>query len=322
MTSFSLPIKLSSQVQKALAEGRAILALESTVLTHGLPYPQNFEVLHRLEQLCTECGAVPATIIILDGIAHIGMEERDCDSLRNKMQTAAPLYKFGRRDLPLALVKGYSGGTTVSATMLLAHKAGIKVFATGGIGGVHRAWSQTLDISNDLKALSEIPVIVVSAGCKAILDIPATLEYLESSGVIVLGWQTDDFPAFYSRSSGLAIDRIDSAAEVAAIYSAMLALDGKPSGILVANPLPLESEIPQKQISGQIDEAVEAADKQGINGKALTPFLLAYLSESTAGKSVIANLSLLENNVRVGAEIAKTIECQTDSEINFPKGVI
>lgn len=186
-TSRLLPIKLSKKVEQALVEGRAVLALESTVLTHGLPYPNNFEVLSILEELSRDSGAEPATIIVLDGVAHIGMDTDNINRLADIMQKGSELLKFGRREIPTALCKGLSGGTTVSATMLLAHYAGIKVFATGGIGGVHRGWENTLDISSDLKALSEIPVIVVSAGCKAILDIAATMEYLESSGVPVLG---------------------------------------------------------------------------------------------------------------------------------------
>jgi len=284
-----------------------VLAMESTVLTHGLPYPRNFEVLSELEQLCKDCGAEPATIIILDGVAHIGMEDADISNLKEKMHNHAELHKFGRRELPTAMVKGLSGGTTVSATMLLAYHAGIKVFATGGIGGVHRGWENTLDISSDLKALSQIPVIVVSAGCKAILDIPATMEYMESLGVSILGWQTSDFPAFYSRSSGISIDRVDNATELADIYRSMIALDPQPSGILLANPVPREDEIPCTVIAAHIDNAIASAKQKGIHGKELTPYLLAYLSESTKGVSVTTNLSLLMNNVKVGAIVAKEL---------------
>ena len=306
-TSRLLPIKLSKKVEHALAEGRAVLALESTVLTHGLPYPKNFEVLSILEELSKEHGAEPATIIVLDGVAHIGMDTYNISCLADKMQMGSELLKFGRREVPTALCKGLSGGTTVSATMLLAHYAGIKVFATGGIGGVHRGWESTMDISSDLKALSEIPVIVVSAGCKAILDIDATLEYLESSGVPVLGWQTNDFPAFYSATSGLKIDSVDSASQLAAIYNTMLELDNKPSGILLANPVPLADEIPAEVINAHIEKAIAAAADKGIKGKELTPFLLSYLSQSTKGESVKTNLSLLKNNVRIGALIAREL---------------
>lgn len=308
MKSMHLPIKLSRQVQEAISTGRAVLAMESTVLTHGLPYPQNFEVLGQMEQLCRDCGAEPATIIVLDGQALIGMEAADISNLEQKMKNADPLHKFGRRELPLALVQGLSGGTTVSATMLLAHHVGIKVFATGGIGGVHRGWNNSLDISNDLKALAEIPVIVVSAGCKAILDIPATLEYLESSGVPVLGWHTNDFPAFYSSTSGIKIDAVNSASELAGIYNTMLRLDPYPSGIILANPVPSEFEIPASEIASYIEEAISAAGAENIHGKALTPFLLAYLAKSTTGRSVSTNLELLKNNVRIGAEIARELK--------------
>lgn len=306
-TSRLLPIKLSKKVEQALVEGRAVLALESTVLTHGLPYPNNFEVLSILEELSRDSGAEPATIIVLDGVAHIGMDTDNINRLADIMQKGSELLKFGRREIPTALCKGLSGGTTVSATMLLAHYAGIKVFATGGIGGVHRGWENTLDISSDLKALSEIPVIVVSAGCKAILDIAATMEYLESSGVPVLGWQTNSFPAFYSVSSGISIDRVDSAAQLAAIYKAMMAVDSKPSGILLANPVPEQDEIPSSSINTHIEKAIATAADKGIKGKELTPFLLSYLSQSTKGESVKTNLSLLKNNVRIGALIAREL---------------
>lgn len=307
ITSRLLPIKLSKKVEQALVEGRAVLALESTVLTHGLPYPNNFEVLSILEELSRDSGAEPATIIVLDGVAHIGMDTDNINRLADIMQKGSELLKFGRREIPTALCKGLSGGTTVSATMLLAHYAGIKVFATGGIGGVHRGWENTLDISSDLKALSEIPVIVVSAGCKAILDIAATMEYLESSGVPVLGWQTNSFPAFYSVSSGISIDRVDSAAQLAAIYKAMMAVDSKPSGILLANPVPEQDEIPSSLINTHIEKAIATAADKGIKGKELTPFLLSYLSQSTKGESVKTNLSLLKNNVRIGALIAREL---------------
>jgi len=215
-----IPIKFSKRVENALLERRAVLALESTVLTHGLPIPRNFEVLSLLEGLCLDSGVEPATIIVLDGVAHVGLDDVDIVRLKAKLESGTEVQKLGRRDLSLAFAAGKSGGTTVSATMLLAYAAGIKVFATGGIGGVHRAWNHTLDISNDLITLAEIPVIVVSAGCKAILDLAATLEYLETNGVPVLGWKTTDFPAFYSCESGLCIDSVNTAAEIAAIYKA------------------------------------------------------------------------------------------------------
>jgi len=303
-----LPLKLSKRVEEALKEHRAVLALESTVLTHGLPIPQNFEVLRNLEEMSLAYGAEPATIIVLDGVAHIGLDEADILVLKTKLESGAEVLKLGRRDLPLAFSTGKSGGTTVSATMLLAYAAGIKVFATGGVGGVHRGWNNTLDISNDLLTLAEIPVIVVSAGCKAILDIPATLEYLETSGVPVLGWQTNNFPAFYSCESGYTIDRIDTAQALAAVYRTQQILDPILKGIILANPVPKDKEIPAEVINTHIDAANAEARNKGISGKALTPFLLAYLAKSTAGKSVETNLALLQNNVMVGAQIAQELK--------------
>jgi len=302
-----LPLRLSPQVEKALTERRAVLALESTVLTHGLPIPRNFEVLEVLERTARENGAEPATIIVLDGVLHVGMSDAEKENLRVKLLNKQPVSKLGRRDLPLAVVKGISGGTTVSATMLLAYLAGIKVFATGGIGGVHRGWESTLDISNDLPTLAEIPVIVVSAGCKAILDIPATLEYLETSGVPVLGWQTNDFPAFYSTTSGNKIDRIDLPSQATATYNNMLAFDPAPKGMLIANPVPLKDQIPASEINSHIEAAIQEAEKLELGGKELTPFLLSYLAQSTAGRSVETNLALLINNVIVGAQIAREL---------------
>ncbi len=306
-TSKLIPLKVSSKVSKAMVDGGAVLALESTVLTHGLPYPRNFEVLSTLENLCRQHGAEPATIIVLDGVAHIGMDEDDIQNLKDKIQSGLPIAKLGRREIPMALSTGISGGTTVSATMLLAHFAGIKVFSTGGIGGVHRAWEKGLDISSDLKALSQIPVVVVSAGCKAILDIPATLEYLETLGVPVLGWQTNDFPAFYSRGTGLTIDKLTDAKQLAEAYQKMVELDPYPSGILIANPIPQEDEIPAEVIGEYIDVAIKEVNTRGIKGKELTPFLLSALAESTAGLSVKSNLALLRNNVIVGAQLAREL---------------
>ncbi len=302
-----LPLRYSERVAKALQQSRAVLALESTVLTHGLPSPQNFQVLELLEQTARENGAEPATIIVLDGKLHIGLDEADKDLLRSKMDKQNTILKLGRRDLPLAVTQSQSGGTTVSATMLLAYKAGIKVFATGGIGGVHRDWACSLDISNDLLTLAEIPVIVVSAGCKAILDIPATLEYLETLGVPVLGWQTREFPAFYSVESGSRIDQVENASQVADFYHNMHDLDPFPRGILIANPVPASAEIPASEIETHISAATSAAKEQKIGGKQLTPFLLSYLAKSTKGRSVETNLALLKNNVIIGAQIAREL---------------
>jgi pseudouridine-5'-phosphate glycosidase len=299
-----LPLKVSSKVQSALSESRAILAMESTVITHGLPYPQSFAVLSETEDLAELHGATPATICILDGVIHIGLDHQDREILMRKIEGAEIIYKVSQRDIPMILAERASGGTTVSATMALAHHAGINVFATGGIGGVHRLWQDYLDISLDIKALSEIPMIVVSAGCKAILDIPATLEHLESSGVTVYGWQSDDFPAFYSRNSGCKISAVNSLRSIAEAFRMSQELSS--GAFLIANPIPEEDEIPASKIEPYIQSGMQAA--AGIRGKDLTPFLLSYLAEATKGRTVDANLALLRNNVMLGAKIAKELE--------------
>ncbi len=307
----SLPIQYSELVAHAISNNLPIVALESTVITHGLPYPQNIELMQSMEQTIISKKAVPATIILINGTIHIGVGEQQIMQLKSMFEQQNPFTKLSLRDLPLALAQKLSGGTTVSATMYLAHLAGIKVFATGGIGGVHRDWSLSLDISTDLIALSRIPVIVVSAGCKAILDIQNTMEQLESLSVPVYGWQTSDFPAFYSRSSGNAIPRLDSISEIAASYQAMIALaqatETTAPGILIANPIDIQDEIPSDIIEPYILAGISAAKAQGIHGKELTPFLLSYLAESTQGRSVTANLSLLLNNASLAADIATAL---------------
>ena len=303
-----LILHLSPRIKRAFDKRKPILAMESTVLTHGLPYPKNLDILKTLEELCQELDVEPATIIVLDGKIHIGMTEVEKEILQCKLESGEEVGKFNLRDIPYAVAQEKSGGTTVSATMLLAYKAGIKVFATGGIGGVHKFWNETLDISSDLKALAEIPIIVVSAGCKAILDIPATLEVLESYSVPVLGWKTDEFPAFYSRISGKKLDRIENAKDVVKIYQAMLKLYLYPTGILVANPVPEKDEIPFEVINKHISDAIAAAKAKNISGKELTPFLLANLAEKTKGQSVQSNLALLKNNIIIGAQIAKELQ--------------
>ena len=307
----SLPIQYSTPVKEALENNLPLVALESTVITHGLPYPQNIDLMKSMEQEIVTRNAIPATIILLDGTIHIGIGEHEIDFLKEMFEQHSAFTKLSMRDLPLAIAQKLSGGTTVSATMYLAHLAGIKVFATGGIGGVHRDWNLNLDISTDLIALSKIPVIVVSAGCKAILDINNTMEQLESLSVPVYGWQTSDFPAFYSRSSGNTIPRIDLIAEIAECYKAHFALsqatNTEAAGFLIANPIDPQDEIPAAEIEPCIVEGINAAKAQGIHGKNLTPFLLSYLAESTAGRSVTANLSLLRNNARLAADIAVAI---------------
>lgn len=298
-------LALSPAVSSALAKGRPVVALESTVLTHGLPWPQNLAVLRSLEEILVNAGVTPATIIVLNGTARVGVDEELIDKITPLLKRPGSFLKLGARDLPLAFSLGHSGGTTVSATMKLAALAGIRIFATGGIGGVHRGWDKTLDVSSDLTALASFPVTVVSAGCKAILDVPATLEYLETLAVPVLGWRTDSFPLFYTAQSDLRIDRIDSAEEFARLWKVHLDLGGQ--GLLIANPIPAADSIPALRMESFINQALAAAGVQGIAGKALTPFLLDFLAQATKGDSVDANLALLKNNAKVAAELAKAI---------------
>lgn len=297
----------------------ATVALESTVISHGLPYPQNLETALRLEAIVREQGAMPATIGILAGKIVVGLSRAEIAHLA----TAADVRKVSRRDLPVAVARELDGATTVATTAWAAHQAGIQVFATGGIGGVHRTGGRhqesgvrsqgsevptsnffATDISADLPELAQTPIIVVCAGAKAILDLPATLEWLETHGVTVVGYGTDRFPAFYNRSSGLPVDvRADTPEEVAALFWAQRTL-GLPGGLLVAVPIPAEYELPADQMEPAIAQALAEADEQGVKGKALTPFLLARVSALTGEASLRANLALLENNARVGAEIA------------------
>jgi pseudouridine-5'-phosphate glycosidase len=277
----------------------SIVALESTVITHGLPRPQNLVLARDMERIVRENGSMPATIAILDGKIHIGLTDVELERLANEENVR----KISRRDFATAILKKECGGTTVAGTMFAAHRAGIKVFATGGIGGVHEV--EALDISTDLQALSDTPMLVVCAGAKAILDLPATLEYLETMAVPVIGYGTDEFPAFYSRQSGLSVSaRLDSPQEVVAFAETHWGL-GMDSAILVCQPLSPEEEIPQERIDGAIQQARQEAHTQGIHGQPLTPFLLARLSELTGGESLKANLKLLKNNAKLAAQIAQ-----------------
>lgn len=302
--SEGLPLKLSPEVECALSERRAVVALESTVITHGLPKPLNWEVLEHLQQVIAEEGCTAATIIVHQGIAHIGIDEKLKEELQN---TDIPFNKLSLRDLPLAFARKDSGGTTVSATMGLAHKAGIEVFATGGIGGVHRFWQDSWDVSMDLIALSRIPVIVVSAGCKAILDVEATLEMLESFGVPVVGWQADTFPLFYTPESEYPISRCDDLDLLAQSWRAHQVLRDNGCGMLVANPIPKEYGILSSQIEPYINQAIAETKHDGIKGKELTPFLLDLLAQITKGESVKANIALLEHNARLAADLANKV---------------
>ncbi len=296
-------LRIRSEVAEALREGRPVVALESTIIAHGLPRPRNVEAALEAERIVREEGAVPATMGILGGKLCVGLEEGEI----RRLGGPRPVLKASRRDLGAALALGLDGATTVSATMIAAHRAGITVFATGGIGGVHRGVEETLDVSADLRELSRTPVIVVSAGAKAILDLPRTLEFLETEGVPVIGYGTDEFPAFYSRSSGLKAGlRADSPGEIARIWRAHRAL-GLEQGLLVANPIPAAAEIPAAEIEGMIAQALPEMAARGIRGKGVTPFLLGRLLELSAGRSLEANLALLAGNVRLAARVAGSL---------------
>ena len=288
---------IAPEVRIALDLGAPIVALESTVITHGLPRPQNLELARDMEKQVRAFGAIPATIALLDGQIRIGLSDEELVQLSDADTTL----KVSHRDFATAIVKKANGGTTVAGTMFAANMAGIKVFATGGIGGVHK--ESSFDISTDLRSLAEIPTIVVCAGAKAILDLPATLEYLETMGVPVVGYQTDEFPAFYSRESGLNVSvRLDSAKEIAEFTRAHWNL-GMKGGILVTNPIPEADAISAAKMEPIIAKASAEAIEQGIHGQKLTPFLLGRISELTKGKSLKANLALLLNNARLAAEI-------------------
>lgn len=294
--------QLSPEIQRALNMGAPIVALESTVITHGLPRPQNLQLARDMENQVREQGAIPATVALLDGKIRIGLADEEL--VRLSENDAA--LKVSHRDFATAIVKKADGGTTVAGTMFAANMAGIKVFATGGIGGVHK--ESPSDISTDLRALAGIPTIVVCAGAKAILDLPVTLEYLETMGVPVVGYQTDEFPAFYSRESGLKVSvRLDSPKEIAEFAKAHWDL-GMRSGILVTNPIPEAEAIPKSKMEPIIAKASVEAMEQEIHGQALTPFLLGRIGELTKGKSMKANLALLLNNARLAAQVAKEMQ--------------
>jgi pseudouridylate synthase len=283
----------------------SLLALESTVIAHGLPYPANLEIARELEAVARAHGAAPRTIALIGGEIRVGLND---DELQH-LATAHDVLKLSRRDIAAAVVGKRDGATTVSATMFLAHRAGIRVFATGGIGGVHRAapGQATWDVSADLLELAATPVAVVCAGAKAILDLPATIEFLETHSVPVLGYQTDEFPAFYSRSSGLRVSaRVDSVIEAAHVIRTHWRL-GNPGGVLVTVPIPKEDETPREAIEPFIVQALHEAEAQGVTGSAATPFLLKRLNELTQGGSVRTNMALLKNNVAVAAEIAQAL---------------
>lgn len=293
-------LSISPAVKKALDAGQPVVALESTIITHGMPYPQNLEMAENVEAVIEKHGAVPATIAIMDGKFKVGVTAKDLERLA---QTGGKAAKASRRDVAALLASGEIAGTTVATTMMAAEAAGIQVFATGGIGGVHRGAETTFDISADLDELGRTQVAVVCAGAKSILDIPKTLEVLESKGVPVLGFQTADFPAFWARQSGGKVDhRVESGKDAAKVIALQFALGL--GGVLVANPIPESAALDKDMIEGRINEAIKGAEKEGVSRKDLTPFLLKRIFELTDGKSLVANIALVENNARVAAEIA------------------
>ena len=291
-------LSLSPEVAKALEEGKPVVALESTLISHGMPYPQNVETALRVEQTIRDNGAVPATIAIIGGKMKAGCTHEEIEYLGKKGQA---VIKASRRDLPVLLARGEDGATTVTTTMIIASLAGIKVFATGGIGGVHRGAQQTFDISADLEELAQTQVMVICAGAKSILDLGLTLEYLETKGVPVIGYGTDELPAFYTRHSGFGVDyRIDTPEELAAAFQAKIAC-GLKGGMLVTNPIPEEYSMDADVINAAIEKALSEADKKGVHGKQCTPFLLAKVKDLTGGDSLAANIQLVLNNARLAA---------------------
>ncbi len=296
-------LDIAPQVAGALKTGAPVVALELTIVTHGMPFPQNMEMAREVEAIIHAGGAVPATIAVMDGRLKIGLDEAGLEQLAQ----ASNAMKLSRADLAFALATGRPGGTTVAATMMAASLAGIEVFATGGIGGVHRGAETSFDISADLREFSRSAVITVCAGAKAILDMAKTLEVLETEGVPVVGFGTDEFPAFWSRTSGLKAPlRLDDAASVARFWATRKAL-GQGGGMLVANPVPAADEIPAGQIARHIEEALAGAAREGIGGKAVTPYLLSKMLELTGGRSLATNIALVKNNAAVAASIAVAI---------------
>jgi pseudouridine-5'-phosphate glycosidase len=297
-------LQLAPEVTEAKAQGRPIVALESTIISHGMPYPQNVETAREVETLIREEGAVPATIAIFDGRIHVGLTAKELEQLGTAKQVA----KVSRRDLPHVLAAGTIGATTVAATMIAAHLAGIQVFVTGGIGGVHRGAETSFDISADLMELAQTPVAVVCAGAKSILDLGLTLEYLETHGVPVIGYQTDRFPAFFTRDSGFPVDfRLDTPAAVAKLLATQWSL-GYPGGVVVANPIPEGSAMGKVEIDAIIERALSEANREGVTGKRVTPFLLDRIKQLTGGRSLVANIALVKHNAVVGAQVAVALQ--------------
>lgn len=294
-------LEISPEVALALKEGRPVVALESTIISHGMPYPENVKTALAVEKIIRDNGATPATIAIIGGKLKAGLTEEEISYLGKK---GTAVIKASRRDLPVLLAKGEDGATTVTTTMMIASMAGIRVFATGGIGGVHRGAERTMDISADLEELATTQVLVVCAGAKSILDLGLTLEYLETNGVTVVGYRTEELPAFYTRRSGFGVDyRLDTPREIAEAFHVKEEL-GLRGGMLVTNPIPEEYSMDPSVINNAIDTAIKDAERQGVKGKETTPFLLAEVKELTGGDSLESNIELVYNNARLGAHIA------------------
>lgn len=294
-------LDIAPEVQEALNTGKPVVALESTIISHGMPYPKNVETALLVEQTIRENGAVPATIAVIGGRLKAGLSKEEIEYLG---KTGRGVAKASRRDLPALVARGMDGATTVTTTMIIAHMAGIKVFATGGIGGVHRGAETTMDISADLEELAQTPVMVVCAGAKSILDLGLTLEYLETKGVPVIGFGTDELPAFYTRKSGFGVDyRVDTPEELAEFFRAQRALNYR-GGMLVTNPIPEEYAMEKDVIDTAISEALRQCSEQGIKGKETTPFLLAKVAELTGGDSLESNIRLVLNNAKIAAQTA------------------
>ena len=294
------PVVLSDAVADALAHGRPVVALESTIISHGFPRPRNLDAARQFEAVLVDAGVTPATIALVDGVPHVGLD----DTQLRRIAEDPGVVKVSSRDLAVAIVQKTTGATTVAATALLAHLAGIRVFSTGGLGGVHRGAAQSFDESADLAMLSRLPITVVSAGVKSILDIHATLERLETLGVTVLGYRTSRYPAFYLTDSGYDIDwRVESAAEIAEVMATQDAL-GQDRAVLVANPLPVDEQLDPALHDRVLTDALAEADRRGVTGKDVTPFLLAYLQEHTHGASLEVNIAIAVNNIALGGRIA------------------
>ena len=297
-------LDVAPEVAKAIAEGQPVVALESTIISHGMPYPQNVETALAVEGIIRENGAVPATIAVIGGRLKAGCTKEEIEYLGKAGTSVA---KASRRDLAVLCARGQDGATTVTTTMIIAHMAGIRIFATGGIGGVHRGAETTMDISADLEELSHTPVMVVCAGAKSILDLGLTLEYLETHGVPVMGYGTEELPAFYTRHSGFKVDyRVDSPEELARIFSVQQEL-GFEGGMLVTNPIPEEFSMPADVINKAIDDAIAEANAKGIHGKEITPFLLDRIQQLTGGDSLHSNIELVFNNARLAARTAAAL---------------